>query len=102
MVFVLYFSDDYFLVSCAGRYRIRDKYFSSSSEALQFHAAIFTKLLEDIEPTKKPIQGSVLVLIPSDAEILKNFIKFGNNAGYFKKEDVDFIITVGRTSFQFM
>jgi hypothetical protein len=89
------------LTSCGTRYKIQGETFSSSSEALQKQASIFSKFLDDVKPIDNPIHGTVLVLIPSDAEIQKNFIRFSHNAGNIKKEIVDFLISRYRNFLQF-
>jgi hypothetical protein len=81
------------LFGCGARYMTGGETFSSSSEALQKQTENLAHILDKITPTDNPVHGSALVLIPSDVEIHKNYIKFEGNASRIQKEQLDWLIT---------
>lgn len=89
------------LLGCSARYKMGDETFGSSSEALQKQNEILSHSLDEIEPTDKPVHGTALVLIPSDAEIQKNYINFGNMAYRMNEEQLDWLIKSATNNFQF-
>jgi hypothetical protein len=90
------------LIGCGGSYRIGNETFSSCSEALHKQTETLTLSLQKITPIDKPVHGTVLVLIPSETEIQKNYIRFSNNPSNFNKEKIECMITFFNNHFQFM
>jgi hypothetical protein len=78
------------------------KTFHSSSEALKEQADILSGVLDRIGPTEAPAHGIVLVLLPADKEIRKNYIRFTGNPSQVSEEQMKFVITAGKSFFQFM
>jgi hypothetical protein len=87
------------IVGCA-TYNVGDESFSSSTAALQRHNEILSNVLAGIQPTDHPVHGKALFLLPSDNEIQKNYIPWGNNASKFEKEQVDYLIAFVRNDKQ--
>jgi hypothetical protein len=90
------------ITGCGARYILNGEKFSSSSEALQKQSEIFSHSLDKVTPTDNPVHGNALVLIPSDVEIHKNYIRLGYNASRLEKEQIDYVITAEANDFQFM
>jgi hypothetical protein len=87
---------------CGARYTVNGETFGSSSEALQKQGEIMAHVLNKITPTNNPVHGKALVLIPSDVEIQKNYIRSGSNASGFVMERIDYLIMSLNKDFQFM
>ncbi len=90
------------LLGCGARYKIAGESFSSSSEALQKQTENLAHILNEITPTDNPVHGTVLVIFPSDVEIQKNYIRYGDNPSRVQQEHIDFFITTIKTNAQFM
>ena len=89
-----------FLIGCGPRYIVGNETFSSSSEALQKMEAINASILKDITTTNNPLHGTVLVVVPSDIEIQKNYIRYRGNPSKIDKTGWDFAITAVKKNFQ--
>jgi hypothetical protein len=100
-LFFLYFILAISLLGCGARYKLGDETFGSSSEALQRQTEKLSQILSEIAPTDHPVHGSALILIPSDAEIQKNYIRLGNSAHRMTDEQLDWLITSATNIFQF-
>jgi hypothetical protein len=87
------------LAGCT-RYTVHGETFGSSSEALQKQSEIHAHILNKITPTDKPVHGTALVLIPSDVEIHKNYIRSGSNPSI--REQIDYLIMGSKNNFQCM
>jgi hypothetical protein len=90
-----------FIVGCA-TYKVGDKTFHSSSEALKEQADILSGALDRITSTEDPVHGMVLVLLPADMEIRKNYIRFTGNPSQISEEQMKFVITAQKNFFQFL
>ena len=90
------------ITGCGASYTFNGEKFSSSSEALQKQSEIFSHSLDKVTPTDKFVHGNALVLIPSDVEIHKNYIRLGYNASRLEKEQIDYLITVVANNCQYM
>lgn len=87
------------LTGCAP-YRIGNEKFTSASAALQRQNEIFSHSLAEISPTKQPLRGTLLVLLPSDSEIKRNYIRHGDN--YLSgSQYIDFMLSVSKNNQQF-
>jgi hypothetical protein len=84
-------------VGCAS-YKIGKESFNSSSEAIQKQTEIFSDIIKEIKPNQNPVGGAALIIIPSDVEIQKNYIKYGSRT---RQESLDFVIAASRNTFQF-
>jgi hypothetical protein len=88
------------LVGCmSNKYKIGEKSFNSSSEALQRYAEIYSNIIKEIYPSKNPVEGTALIIIPSDVEIQKNYMTYG---GSTPQESIDFITACVRIKYQFI
>jgi hypothetical protein len=90
-----------FIVGCA-TYKMGDKTFHSSSEALKEEADILSGALDSVTSTEDPVHGIALVLLPSDMEIRKNYIRFLGNPYQVGEEQIKFVITGQNNFFQFL
>ena len=79
-------------------YKIGEESFNSSSEALQRQAEIFSNIIKEIKANQNHVGGTALIIIPSDVEIQKNYIKYG---GRTSQESLDFVTAASRNTFQF-
>ena len=61
-----------------------------------------SELSNKITPVQNPIGGTALVLIPSDVEIQRNFIKYQGDPSKLSQEGSDFIISSVRNNCKFM
>lgn len=78
------------VVSPLGKiYTIGNEEFRSASEALQRQKDLFSNVIKEIKPTQKPVGGTALIAIPSDAEIQNNYIIHGIKS---RQEQIDFVI----------
>jgi hypothetical protein len=87
------------LNGCSAGYKIGVKQFDSSEDALKYQADLFAEFKNQITPSKKPVGGIVLILIPSDDEITRNYIRYGQRT---RKEDFEFILTGFRENIQYL
>lgn len=85
------------LSSCAATYKIGEKSFDSSEEALKWQSDLFADLVNKITPASNPVGGTAVIFIPSDDEIIRNYITYGRRSG---KEGMDYVRTAVRTSMQ--
>jgi len=90
-----------FAVGCSS-YKVGDKTFHSSSEALKEQTQILSHELAEITPTDTPVHGTALVLLPSDMEIRKNYIRFHGNTHGISEEHIKYMMTSIRNRFQFV
>jgi hypothetical protein len=90
-----------FIVGCA-TYKVGDKTFHSSSEALKEQADILSGALDKITSTEDPAHGIVLVLLPADMEIRKNYIRFTGYPSQINEEQMKFVITAQKNYYQFL
>jgi len=90
-----------FSVGCAtATYTVGGKKFHSSSEALDEQAKINSNNLAKITPTNAPVHGTLLVLLPSDVEIQKNYITSRGDTSKISEEMHNFMITFTKNSHQ--
>jgi hypothetical protein len=87
---------------CGARYTIYDETFGSSSEALQKQSEINSHSLDMVTPTDNSVHGNALVLIPSNVEIQKDYIRFSYNASELDNEQIEYLITATANNWQFM
>ena len=89
-----------FFVACGGAtYRVGKESFNSSSEALQRQAEIFSNTIKEITPTQNPVGGAALIIVPSDLELQKNYIRASSRTS---QELLDYVTTGSRNSSQFI
>jgi len=92
-----------FIVGCATTtYTVGDKKFHSSEEALNEQAKNNAKALDRITPTYDPIHGTLLILLPSDAEIQRNYIRYAGDPSKVSEEQNRFLITFNKNLNQLM
>jgi len=89
------------ITGCGARYTFNSETFSSSSEALQKQSEVFSHSLDKVTPTDTSVHGKALILIPSDTEIHKNYIRLGTDASRLEKEQIDYLIAVVANDCQF-
>ncbi len=85
------------LNSCGMTYKIGEKSFSSSEEALKWQSDMFADYINQITPAPHPVGGIALILIPSDDEIVRNYINYGRRSS---KDGIEYIRTATRNSMQ--
>jgi hypothetical protein len=90
------------LAGCGARYKYDGVSFSSSSELLTRQNEINSNALNKITPTNNPVHGTALILLPSDVEIHKNYIKVVGYNGGLEKEQIDCLITSINKYYQYM
>jgi hypothetical protein len=92
-----------FTVGCVTtNYKMGDKTFHSSSEALTEQNKSLSNELAGITPTNAPIHGTILVLLPSDVEIRKNYIRFTGNPSNISEDVMKYIVVATKINFQFV
>lgn len=97
IVIMIIVSFSILLNSCGMTYKIGEKSFSSSEEALKWQSDMFADFINKITPAPRPVGGSALILIPSDDEIVRNYITYGRRSG---KDGIDYVRTAMRNSMQ--
>jgi hypothetical protein len=85
------------LTGCVS-YRLGSKRFDSPEEALNFQSKIFSEAKSMIRPSQNRVGGTALILIPSDDELVRNYIRFEPGA---KKESIEFLVFTTRNFIQF-
>lgn len=89
-----------FFISCVSTtYKIGKEQFDSSAEALQRQMEIYSNIIKDIKPTQNPVGGSVLIIVPSDVELQKNYIRASSRT---RQESLDYVTTASRNTNQFV
>ena len=66
---------------------------------LKRQAEIFSGIIKEISPSQNPVGGSALIVIPSDNEIQKNYVKYGSRTA---QGSIDFVVAALRNGNQFM
>jgi len=84
------------------KYNLGNETFSTAHEALQKQTQMQAQVLSEITSIDNPIHGTALILIPSDVEIKKNYIRISGNASLISNEQIDYLIAVNRNNFQFI
>lgn len=79
---------------CAS-YKIGNKSFSSSEEALSYHEKKLAENIEEIQPITENAKsyGKALIALPSSETIEKNYIRITGNASALSREQIEFLIT---------
>jgi hypothetical protein len=91
------------LFSGCASYRIGDEHFSSSTAALDRQAELYAGILGQVQPMSSPVGGSALILLPSELEIRRNYIKYGpGTSPEDTNEALKFVVTSTHKNFQFM
>ncbi len=86
---------------CAGpSYTIGKEKFSSAEQALQRQSEILAAALDKVTAATQPVHGRALVLLPSDAEIRRHYIRTTGNAALLKADQLDYVGTYVRNDNQ--
>jgi len=88
------------IFGCGPKYIYNNETFTSASDALQKQKEFHSHVLQEIKPTGNPVHGAILILIPSNAEIQKNYIRLGNEASRLNKEQMDYLISAQNNNYQ--
>jgi hypothetical protein len=76
--------------------------FYSDTAALDRLKEIYSQILNGIKLTDDPIHGTVMILIPSDDEILKNRIRFSQDRSKISSEMVEWVVKSESEHLQFL
>ncbi len=86
-----------FTAGCAtATYKVGDKKFHTSEEALNEQAKQLSNSLAKVTPTNDPVHGTLMMVLPSDAEIQKSHIRYRGDTSKFSEEQNKFLITFVR------
>jgi hypothetical protein len=70
------------------------------SEVLQKNTERYSNIIKEIKPNQNPVGGAALIIIQSDVEIQKNYIKLGFGSRV-SQEQLDFFTAITRNNLQF-